>query len=207
MYARSTTVQAHPESIDAGVANLRDEVMPALLEMDGCIGLSMLVDRSSGRCIATSAWQTERAMRASAERVRSLRDHFAEVMGGSRAQVDEWEIAVLHRDHASREGACCRATWVRVAADNMARAVDVYKLGILPEMDRFDGFCSASLMIDRESGIAVSTATYDSAEALARTRDDADALRSSGAREAGVEILEVCEFELALAHLRVPEMA
>ncbi len=55
VYARSTTVLAHLESIDAGVAHIRDEVMPMLFGMDGCIGLSMLVDRITGRCIATAA--------------------------------------------------------------------------------------------------------------------------------------------------------
>jgi hypothetical protein len=48
--------------------------------------------------------------------------------------------------------------------------------------------------------------TYDSLEAMERSREKADALREAGAREAGVEIVEVCEFEMALAHLRVPEM-
>jgi hypothetical protein len=81
--------------------------------VDGYTGLSLLVDRSSGRCIATSAWQSEEAMRASAESIRSIRDRAAEVFGGS-ADVEEWEIAVLHRDHRSRDGACVRATWVKV---------------------------------------------------------------------------------------------
>ena len=49
--------------------------------------------------------------------------------------------------------------------------------------------------------------TYDSLEAMERSREQADALREAGAREVGVDIVEVCEFELALAHLRVPEMA
>ena len=30
MYARSTTIQAQPSSIDAGIAHVRDAVMPAL---------------------------------------------------------------------------------------------------------------------------------------------------------------------------------
>ncbi|MDT5333108.1 MAG: hypothetical protein QOF31_4405, partial [Mycobacterium sp.] len=59
VYARSTTIQAQPSSIDDGIAYVRDEVMPALQAMDGYIGLSMLVDRESGRCITTSAWETE----------------------------------------------------------------------------------------------------------------------------------------------------
>jgi hypothetical protein len=53
----------------------------------------------------------------------------------------------------------------------------------------------------------VSSVTYDSLGSMQRSREKSDALREAGAREAGVEIVEVCEFELALAHLRVPEMA
>ena len=54
MYARSTTFLARVSSIDEGIAHIRDEVLPALTGMEGCIGLSLLVDRDSGRCIATS---------------------------------------------------------------------------------------------------------------------------------------------------------
>jgi quinol monooxygenase YgiN len=206
VFARSTTVQAHPESLDAGIAHIRDEVMPALLAMPGCVGLSLLVDRSSCRCIATSAWRSEEAMRASEGGVRPMRDRAAEILG-NRAQVDEWEIALLHRHHASGEGACVRATWVRFADADLARALDVYKMALLPVMEEFEGFCSASLMVDRDSGIGVSSVTYDSRESMERSADRADALRTQGAQEAHVEILDVGEFELALAHLRVPEMA
>lgn len=206
MYARSTTVLAHLKSIDAGVAHIRDEVMPTLLGMEGCIGLSMLVDRNTGRCIATSAWRTREAMLASERQLRPVRDHVAEILG-NRPQVDEWEIAVLHRDHTSRSGACVRASWVRMAPAQADRVVDVYRMGLLPVMQDYDGFCSASLLVDRASGLAVSSVSYDSIESMQRSREKSDALREAGAREAGVEIVEVCEFELALAHLRVPEMA
>ena len=74
-------------------------------------------------------------------------------------------------------------------------------------MEELEGFCSASLLIDRASGRCVSCATFDSIEAMERNRERADALRAAISKEAGAEVLEVCEFELALAHLRVPEMA
>lgn len=206
MYARSTAVQADPESIDAGVEFVRDEVMPALLAMDGCVGLSMLVDRASGRCIATSAWDTERAMRASEYNARPLRDRTAEILG-DRAQVDEWEIALVHRDHATADGACVRVTWMRFKESDFQRAVNIYKLVSLPAIENLDGFCSASLLVNHEAGIAVSSVTYDSREAMELNRQGADAVRSTVAREAGVEVLDVGEFDLALAHLRVPELA
>jgi hypothetical protein len=205
VYARSTTVLAHPESIDAGVAHIRDEVMPTVLGTDGCIGLSMLVNRTSGRCIITTAWLDEKAMHASEDHLRPVRERAAEKLGG-RPQVDEWGIAVLHRDHTSEPGACVRATWVRTDPQGTDRLVDVYRMGLLPETQEFDGFCSASLMVDRTSGYAVSSVTFDSRDAMLHTSDAAAALRELGAREANAEVVEVGEFDLALAHLRVPEM-
>lgn len=205
MYARSTTIQAQTSSIDDGIAHIRDEVMPAIQGIEGNVGLSLLVDRQSGRCIATSAWQSMEAMRASEEQLRTLRNRAAEIFGGS-PQIEEWEIAVLHRDHRSVEGACVRATWLQVEPAQADRAIDVYKMASLPAMERLEGFCSASLLVDRASGRAVSSVTYDSLEAMERNREQAEMARTEGAQEAGAQVLDVCEFELALAHLRVPEM-
>jgi heme-degrading monooxygenase HmoA len=205
VYARSTTIQAQPSSIDAGIAHMRDTVMPALERLDGYTGLSLLVDRSSGRCIATSAWQSQEAMRASAESIRPIRDRAAEVFGGH-ADVEEWEIAGLHRDHRSRDGACVRATWVKVSPDQIDRGVDFYKSTILPALEQLDGFCSASLLVDRASGRGVAAATFDSVEALERNKDQLDRIKGTGSREAAAEVLDECDFELAIAHLRVPEM-
>ena len=206
MYARSTTVQANRESIDPGIAHIRDEMLPALHRMDGCVGLSMLVDRDSCRCIATSSWESKAAMRLAAGPVGVIRDRAVEILGGT-ALVEEWEILVMHRDHPSHPGACARATWLQLAPAAIDRAVDVYELASLPAMEELDGFCSASLLVNRASGRAVSTATYDNRAAMQRSREQAAAVRSAGSLETGAEVLQVCEFELALAHLRVPEMA
>ena len=127
MYARSTTIQGQPSSIDAGIAHTRDSVMPALEGIDGCVGLSLLVDRTSGRCIVTTSWESEDAMRASEESIRPIRDRAAELSGGSR-QVEEWEIAAMHREHRASEGACVRATWVKVGPDQIDRGIDFYKM-------------------------------------------------------------------------------
>ena len=57
MYARSTTIHGRPESVDAATTYVRDEVMPAVRAMDGCVGLSMLADGDSGSCIVTTSWR------------------------------------------------------------------------------------------------------------------------------------------------------
>ena len=204
MYARSTTIQAQPSSIDAGIAHMRDSVMPALEGTDGCVGLSLLVDRTSGRCVATSSWESDEAMRASEESIRPIRDRAAELFGGS-AQVEEWEIVAMHREHRAGEGACVRATWVKVDPDQIDRGMDFYKTTILPALEELEGFCSASMLLDRASGRGVAAATFDNAEAIERNKDQLDRIKATGSREANAEVLDQCDFELAVAHLRVPE--
>jgi hypothetical protein len=203
VHARSTTVQVHPSSIDAQVAHVRDDVMPALLATDGYVGLSMLVNRVSGRCIATSAWQSEEAMHATEDDMVVVVDGVESVIGTP--EVEEWEIAVVHRDHTSAPGAWVRTTWVHVEPEQTDRLADLYRMVLLPQIVEFEGFCSASLLIDRPSGHAVSSVTFDSFRAMRSTRRLAAVVRGSAAVDG--EILEVDQLELALAHLRVPEMA
>ena len=74
--------------------------------------MSMLVNRDSGRCIATTAWHSEDAMRESADMVMPLRDRAEQGLGASGSEVHQWEVAVVHRDHAAPEGACARLTWL-----------------------------------------------------------------------------------------------
>jgi hypothetical protein len=179
--------------------------MPTLLGMPGCIGISLLVDRRSGRCIATTAWESDEAMRASSETVTAIRDRAAEMFGGT-ANVEEWEIAALHRDHRAPDGAAVRATWAKVAPDQMDQGIEYYKSSVLSRLEGLDGFCSASLLVDRASGRAVSSVTFDSIDAMDRNRDQATELKKSSMQEAGVQELDESEFELALAHLRVPEL-
>ena len=206
MYARTTTIEAQPSSVDAGIAQVRDAVMSALEGLEGYIGLSLAVDRSSGRCIATSAWESEEAMRASAATAREIRERAAQTFGGS-PDVAEWEIAALHRNHQAGEGACVRVTWVKVSPDRVDPGIEMFKASVIPALEDLEGFCSASLLVDRASGRAVTSAAYDSVDAMERNRDKLDNLRASASQETNAEILEEREFELAIHRLGVPEMA
>ncbi|MFE3193865.1 hypothetical protein ACFXHA_33025 [Nocardia sp. NPDC059240] len=206
MFARSSTIQARLSSIDAGIEYMRDQVMSDLADLPGWIGLSLLVDRYSGRCIVTTAWESEQALHDSANQVVPIRDRAAALFGSTGAQVEEWEIAVLHRDHPATEGACARVTWARTTPDRLDAAISGFRDGALPRMEDLDGFCSASLLIDRATGRCASCGSFDSGEAMARNRDQATDIRNAATGQAGVEVTEVSEFELALAHLRVPEL-
>ena len=204
MYARTTTLRGDPQAVDDGIANVRDEVMPMVRSMDGCTGLSMLVDRDTGRCIVTSAWQSEEAMRASAEAVRSSRSRAAEILRAD-PQVAEWEIALMHRVHEAGDSACTRVIWAQRTAAEGSMGPEDFVRDLLPRLEELPGFCSANLMVDRTTGQTAMTVTYESRDAMSRASERAGALREEFHRSTGMDITEVAEFDLVLAHLRVPE--
>ena len=165
MFARSTTINGDSGSLDAGIAYVRDQVMPTLMDMPGCVGMSMMVDRESGRAIATTSWTSYDAMAASAANVSDARARAAEIMGGTPV-VDEWEIAVMHREHDAQEGSCCRVTWVQMDPEGIDSMVDFYRMRVLSTLEEMDGFCSASLLIDRANGRGCSTARFDDRKSM-----------------------------------------
>jgi len=204
MYARSTTMRVRPEALDDLVGYIRDDVMPMVTQLEGCVGLSLMTDRDTGRCLATSAWETEEAMRGSAERVRPSYAHVAERFGTT-PEIHGWEIAVLHRAHRAGDGSCARVTWTRTDAANLEQVIRAYRDSLMPWWEQTPGFCSNSLMVDRREGRCASAVVFESREAMAHTRDQFTTLREEFVGRMSMEIVEVAEFDLALAHLRVPE--
>ena len=171
-----------------------------LAQIEGCRGLSLLVDRETGDCIATSSWESEAAMRAGDQHLRPMRDRGRDILGGS-IETDEWEIAVMHR---TNHGECCRVSWLQGDLDAMT---ETFRLAILPELEQNAAFCSASLLVNRSTGLGCATTVWESRAAMEASRSSADDMRSRVARDAGGEIVDVHEFDLVYAHLHIPEMA
>ena len=204
MNGRSTTFKDRPEAIDDAITMVRDDVMPAVEQMEGCVGLSMLVDRTSGSCIVTTAWASLPDLESSAPRVAPLRDR-AHRLFGTRPEIALWEIGVLHRAHTVGEGACARVTWLRLQPEQMDEHRELFASHVLPQVEQLPGFCSASLLMDRTTGRATVAVVYDSREALERNRSVAADIRADAMRRLPSELLDVAELEVPLAHLRVPE--
>ncbi len=204
MYARSTTVRGDPRKVDDAIAYVRDEVMPAVQRMSGCVGLSMLCDRDAGRSIVTTAWADDTAMHATAQAIRPMRDRVREVFGGD-VEVNEWEIALLHRMREAPDGACTRVTWVRGDPADADRMTDTFRMALLPRLQDIDGFCSVSVLVNRDNGMCALAATYTSREAMNGSREAVAAMRHEFTSQLGMEVLDLAEFDLVLAHLRVPE--
>ena len=83
--------------------------------------------------------------------------------------------------------------------------MELYRSNLMPRIEQMPGFCSLSLLVDRDGGLAVGTVTFDDRGALQASREQARSLREESVRMMGREVVDVAEMELVLAHLRVPE--
>ena len=101
---------------------------------------------------------------------------YADMMGG-RPEVQEWEIAVLHRARQAPEGAVRpghlgprRPRW------SEERVLDAFRMTMVSRMEELPGFCSVSVLVDRETGRSSTAVVYESRDAMyARDRGPADA--------------------------------
>ena len=89
--------------------------------------------------------------------------------------------------------------------DAVDRAVDAVRLSLMPKLDDLPGFCSVSVMVRRDDGLTVAAISYDSRAHLEQASEGAREFREEFAPAMGIEVVDTAEFDVAIAHLRVPE--
>lgn len=93
MYARVSVVQGSPDKVEAGIDSFNNQVLPVVKAIEGYKAGFLLVDRSSGKGMGITLWETEEARRQAGEAVAEARAATIQTMGGSVPPVDEYEVA------------------------------------------------------------------------------------------------------------------
>jgi heme-degrading monooxygenase HmoA len=83
-----------PEKIDQVVSTLEEEDVPTFRQIDGFRGLTVFVDRSSGKTIGISYWDSKEKMDASEEQVKGARDRAANTGGAPEPEIERLEVAL-----------------------------------------------------------------------------------------------------------------
>ena len=80
-----------------------------------------------------------------------------------------------------------------------------FRMVMLPKMEELPGFAACTMLVDRDAGKTSLAVTYDSADAMRQAGERAAQLRAESPTTMGMRIDEMAEFDLVIAHLRVPE--
>jgi heme-degrading monooxygenase HmoA len=90
MHARVSTYEFTSDKIDEAVSRFRD----AMGELDAMQEGVVLVDRSTGRAMTITYWESEQAAVESREAANRVRTDAAEAASGSVTSVEEFEVAL-----------------------------------------------------------------------------------------------------------------
>jgi heme-degrading monooxygenase HmoA len=97
MFGRMTTLEGAPDSVDKGVAALREQVLPGVRDLQGYKGMIAFADRSTGKMMAVTLWESEDAMKASEEAANTVRSSTAEATSARVAGVERLEVVFDER--------------------------------------------------------------------------------------------------------------
>lgn len=203
VYARVTTVDGDAGRIDEVIAFVKDTVQPLLEQQPGSRGLAMFVNRDKGRVVVTTAWATAPARAASDAALAPVRGEAGRILGGQ-ARPEEFDLAVLERLRPAEPGFWSRATRLSVPKDRLDEAIAGFRNSVLPGLRGQVGFCGGVLLVDRSTGTALGSTTWDSRAALEASRQAADQLRAGTADSSGATVVEVVESEIVIAAIAPP---
>ncbi len=206
MYGRTTIIDGRPERLDAVIAFSRDTVAPTVDTMPGCLGISVWVNRETGRSVALTGWQDEMSRSAAAEQIAALRSEACAIMGGD-ARTESWELAVMHQVTPDKPGYVTRMVSMSGDPATVDRGIELFRSQVVPRVSTMSGFNTISLAVNRANGRAQVATTYTSRSAAETARHAAAQIRDTVASQLGLTVDEVDELELVHVGIRGPNDA
>jgi hypothetical protein len=100
VFARVSEFEARPEQLDEMKREGVEHVLPALKIQDGFNGGLVLANRGSGKVLAATLWEDERAMDSTEEAAHWLRAFGAESAGGMLKGVERYEVLFIEVEGA-----------------------------------------------------------------------------------------------------------
>jgi heme-degrading monooxygenase HmoA len=96
MFARVSSYQFPADQADQAVQAFNTAMNP-VRQLDGAKGAYLLLDRSSGKALTITLWQSEEALRASEEAANKLRSDAAGSAGGTIQHVERYEVPLYEQ--------------------------------------------------------------------------------------------------------------
>lgn len=96
MFARVSTLSGDPQDFDQMESQLRG-VLPSVRGLAGFKGVLAMFDRSSGRSLAVTLWESEQAMKDSEEAANKIREESAAATGEQIIGVERFEVVLDER--------------------------------------------------------------------------------------------------------------
>lgn len=198
MFTRLTTFTGATD-IDAGIAFVRDTVLPALHEQQGFKGLTASADRAGGVLAALSIWESAAARDASDSAITKVRDEAQRVIGGT-ATVENFEQVHAEMAAPPVEGSALLVRRITMEPERIDDNIEYFVRDVVPQLKAGPGFLGVRALIDRESGKGLIGSAWRDEAAMKTSMAGADS-RQADAVARGVSLSEFSEREIVVLDL------
>jgi hypothetical protein len=204
MHARVAAFENPDTSrIDDVISAVRDRRGAGEDMIPGALAMIMMVDRSAGKALGVSIFESEEAMRAAEPAFERLGDEIPEELRGRRTSVDRYEVAV---HEVGDDATAARLSTLGGSPGVVDELVRYAEETILPEARELDGWRGVIALVDRRSGECKLITLWESQQALQASEEAANDLRRRSAEHVGDTIVGVQRFEVPMMYDRAPKL-
>jgi heme-degrading monooxygenase HmoA len=195
MYARVASFEGRDSSLtDQLIERVRDEGPSSVPDAKGFLGL---FDRERGTSLGITFFDSEEAIRNSAQAFEDMGKKFPAEMRGRRASVEVYEVTLFDGDTERAQAA--RVSSLEGSPDKIDESVSKVKAETLPKVRALQGNVGAIALADRATGHVTIITLWESTDALRKSEEQADRLREQAADSGGQSIAGVDRYEVAVA--------
>ncbi len=198
---RFNLITADPRKLADSVKFIESEVRPQVDSQPGSLGTTLYTNPEPGLAILESFWASDDAMAASEHHLGPTRRAAMERAAGT-VCVERYQVPVFELETQARGGAGLRLTRMDFEPSAVEDAVEAYGDTAVPWLADTEGFCSTLLLVDDETGHAISETLWRNHEALEATRSVAAKVRVETVASTGCVIRAVEEYGLVATSAR-----
>jgi hypothetical protein len=195
LHVRFNLLTSDPARLDESVGFIESAVRDRVESRPGNLGLSLYTNPVLGTAVVESFWVSEDALRDSEQTVSAGRREAARLAAGTVA-VERYQLPVFEREAPLEPGAGLRLTRMDVEPFMVEDAIEAYGDIVVSWLAETAGFCSTLLLVDPNSGHAISETVWHDYQALAESRSVAAAVRVDYAASTDCAVRAVEEYGL-----------
>ena len=165
MYLRVTSFKSDPAKLEAGIAFVREKVVPAMKQAPGFLGATCIVDRETSTGAASTLWESLEAMNKTEELGQKSRIESEESTGVEVVDVDRFEITALDMSGTPIElPSYTRLTVAYGDPAKLDKTTDLIRDEVIPRLKGQPGFRAFSAGINRMTGRGFTASSWRTAE-------------------------------------------
>ena len=92
MYARITVSETSPDKVDLAIKVINEDIIPGVKKVAGFKGGYWLGDRTTGKGVTITLFDTEEALKNSEDVTKQIRSDAAKKIGATVQSVDRYEV-------------------------------------------------------------------------------------------------------------------